>query len=123
MAKQGLGGRNFDSRTVFTMAQLIVFSVFKKLVNDTYANYVMQKVYDYASIEVKQEFVALILGLNQRSMLNSHGNNPRFYLKKKQLLGYIVLKYLENNHSNNNSKGKTLPTYPVYESNEPMAVY
>ncbi|CAD8194246.1 unnamed protein product [Paramecium pentaurelia] len=48
-------------------------SSFRKLVNDQFANYPIQRLYEYLSIEYRNEFVALLNRLNDSHFLNHHG--------------------------------------------------
>lgn len=52
MAIESMAWRNYNIRSVNRWLFLYI-RVFKKLINDTYANYVMQKVFEYGTPEVR----------------------------------------------------------------------
>ncbi|CAD8081060.1 unnamed protein product [Paramecium sonneborni] len=60
-------------------------SSFKKLINDQYANYPIQRLFEYLEQQQRNEYLALLNKLHENNQLNNHGQ--------------IVLKYAQTNYS------------------------
>ncbi|CAD8185117.1 unnamed protein product [Paramecium pentaurelia] len=82
-------------------------SSFKKLINDQYANYPIQRLFEYLEQQQRNEFIALLNKLHGNNQLNNHG----LIVMKFAQANYSVKRYTQkivqselNKHSKNQDK-------------------
>ncbi|CAD8200207.1 unnamed protein product [Paramecium octaurelia] len=96
-------------------------SSFRKLVNDQYANYPIQRLYEYLSIEYRNEFIALLNRLHDSHFLNHHGQ----IVLKFSLSNYNVKRFAQKVNSNETTKPtklqeKNKQLQQIYEQKQKM---
>ncbi|CAD8206840.1 unnamed protein product [Paramecium pentaurelia] len=79
-------------------------SSFRKLVNDQFANYPIQRLYEYLSMEYRNEFIALLNRLHDSHFLNHHGQ----IVLKFSLANYNVKRFAQKINNLENSKPSKL---------------
>ncbi|CAD8117907.1 unnamed protein product [Paramecium sonneborni] len=90
-------------------------SSFRKLVNDQFANYPIQRLYEYLTIEYRNEFIALLNRLHDSHFLNHHGQ----IVLKFSLSNYNAKRFTQKINANENSK----PTKQQEKNKQLQQVY
>ncbi|CAK75330.1 unnamed protein product (macronuclear) [Paramecium tetraurelia] len=90
-------------------------SSFKKLVNDQFANYPIQRLFEYLDQPLRQEYLALLNKFSDNNQLNNHGQivlkfaqanyNVKRYTQK--ILQTEKNKQIKNSQKNQNQKSQT----------------
>ncbi|CAK59869.1 unnamed protein product (macronuclear) [Paramecium tetraurelia] len=79
-------------------------SSFRKLVNDQFANYPIQRLYEYLSQDYRNEFIALLNRLHDSHFLNHHGQ----IVLKFSLANYNVKRFAQKVNAAENNKPSKL---------------
>ncbi|CAK73073.1 unnamed protein product (macronuclear) [Paramecium tetraurelia] len=85
-------------------------SSFKKLVNDQFANYPIQRLFEYLDQQQRNEFIALLNKLHGNNQLNNHGQIVMKFAQAnysiKRYTQKIVQSELSKNNKNQDNKGQ-----------------
>ncbi|CAD8151653.1 unnamed protein product [Paramecium octaurelia] len=101
-------------------------SSFKKLVNDQFANYPVQRLFEYLEQQQRNEFIALLNKLHGNNQLNNHGQ----IVMKFAQANYSVKRYTHkivqselnknNKEKSNNNKGQKNLKQPQNQQSAPQ---
>ncbi|CAD8139474.1 unnamed protein product [Paramecium octaurelia] len=86
-------------------------SSFKRLVNDQFANYPIQRLFEYLDQPLRQEYLALLNRLSDNNQLNNHGQIVLKFALANQNVKKYTQKIIQNdkNQQNKNKQKKQNP--------------